>query len=50
LFPVAHAEPFAGLIPGSVLHVMRDCGHVPFVEKPAEFLAIVDPFLREHAR
>jgi pimeloyl-ACP methyl ester carboxylesterase len=50
LFPLAHAEPFAQLIPGSILRVIRDCGHVPFIEKPAEFLAIVDPFLREHAR
>ena len=33
-----------------ILQVMRDCGHVPFIEKPAQFLAIVDPFLQEHAR
>jgi pimeloyl-ACP methyl ester carboxylesterase len=50
LLPVAHAQPYTDLIAGAKLQRIDNCGHIPFIEKRAEFLDAVDPFLREHAR
>jgi 2-hydroxymuconate-semialdehyde hydrolase len=33
------------LLPGSRLHVMSNCGHWTMIEKTADFLAVVQPFL-----
>jgi len=33
------------LLPDSRLHVLSDCGHWTMIEKTAEFLAVVQPFL-----
>jgi pimeloyl-ACP methyl ester carboxylesterase len=34
-------------IPGSELHVVRDAGHMSFVEKPDDYLPVVTAFLRK---
>ena len=47
LTPVADAERFNRDIAGSKLVVFNQCGHVPNVEKPAEFNAAVIKFLGE---
>jgi proline iminopeptidase len=42
--PVESARETA-LCLGAALTVLADCGHVPYVEAPAEFVAALDPFL-----
>lgn len=42
--PVAAAEELARLLPAP-LHRIPACGHVPYVEAPDAFTAILDPFL-----
>jgi proline iminopeptidase len=42
--PVDSARETAECL-GAGLTVLRDCGHVPHVEAPAEFVAALDPFL-----
>lgn len=39
----------ADLIPGAAFHVIPGAGHLPCVEKPADYAAILSPFLRAHA-
>jgi pimeloyl-ACP methyl ester carboxylesterase len=46
LTPLAMAENFLRLIHGSRLEVIPDCGHIPYLEKPAEFVYAVMNFLR----
>lgn len=36
LTPVALSEEMAAAIPGAVLHVVEDCGHLPALERPEE--------------
>lgn len=43
-------EATARLIPGAEFHVIPGASHLPCVEVPAEWAALVAPFLREHAR
>ena len=38
------------LPPGTKVEVMRDCAHLPFLEQPAEFAAILERFLGERSR
>ncbi|PTE20039.1 3-oxoadipate enol-lactonase [Cereibacter changlensis JA139] len=40
----------AALIPGAAFHVIPGAGHLPPVETPAAFAALLIPFLKEHAR
>ncbi|MGE0552031.1 MAG: alpha/beta fold hydrolase [Gemmatimonadales bacterium] len=42
--PIETAEVTAGLL-GAPLVRVAECGHVPFVEQPAAFVAALDPFL-----
>jgi 3-oxoadipate enol-lactonase len=37
----------ADLIPGSQFRLIRGAGHLPFIEKPAEYAAIVSTFLHD---
>lgn len=37
------------LIDGATCHVIPGAGHLPCVEKPGEYAAILSPFLKEHA-
>lgn len=40
----------ARMIPGAAFHVLPGAGHLPCVETPAAWAALVAPFLRDHAR
>ena len=40
----------AALIPGAACHTIPGAGHLPCVENPAAYAAILSPFLKEHAR
>lgn len=39
----------AALINGAHCHIINGAGHLPCVENPAAFAAILNPFLKEHA-
>jgi pimeloyl-ACP methyl ester carboxylesterase len=41
LTPMAMSQEINGLIPGSTLHVISDCGHLPPIEKPEALAAIL---------
>ena len=41
ILPVGLAEPLHQLIPGSKLHVLDNCGHLPQVEKANELVEII---------
>ena len=40
----------ADMIPGAAFHVIPGAGHLPCVETPSQWAALVAPFLTEHAR
>lgn len=48
LTPVADAQRMHQLIEGSALVVVPSAGHLPNLERPAEFNAVVAQFLAEH--
>jgi pimeloyl-ACP methyl ester carboxylesterase len=37
-------------VPGARFEVIADAGHYPYLERSAEFLKIVEPFLAGEAR
>jgi pimeloyl-ACP methyl ester carboxylesterase len=45
IFPVAHADAFAAMIPGAQKTIIPDAGHLPHVEQPAAFAAAVTAFI-----
>jgi pimeloyl-ACP methyl ester carboxylesterase len=45
LVPLPHGPAYQALIPGSRLHVINDCGHVPHVERADEFVKAVTDFI-----
>jgi 3-oxoadipate enol-lactonase len=46
--PPDAVRDFAQLLPASTeIAIMRDCGHLPFLERPAEFGDVVSAFLRK---
>jgi pimeloyl-ACP methyl ester carboxylesterase len=47
IFPVSQARDAVDRLPSGRLAVIPDCGHLPAVERPQEFLAAVVPFLTE---
>jgi 2-hydroxy-6-oxonona-2,4-dienedioate hydrolase len=47
LIPLSSGERFQKAIPGAKLVVLNECGHIPQVEKPAEFNAELVKFLAE---
>jgi pimeloyl-ACP methyl ester carboxylesterase len=47
LYPAPYAEAFRRLIPGSRAVVFPECGHMPNVEKPDEFVAEIVRFAKE---
>jgi 4,5:9,10-diseco-3-hydroxy-5,9,17-trioxoandrosta-1(10),2-diene-4-oate hydrolase len=47
-FPVAHGERAAALIPNSQLVVLPGAGHLPWMEKPEEFVKAAEYFLLEN--
>ena len=40
----------ADLIPGAAFHIIPGAGHLPCVETPAAWAALVAPFLKDHAK
>lgn len=47
VIPPAYGPAFRDLIPKSRLHILRDCGHLPHVEKTAEYVAAITGFIEE---
>lgn len=45
LVPLAHGEAYRNAIKGAELKVIDRCGHAPQLERPAEFVALVEEFL-----
>ena len=47
IIPVRHGEDAHRAIPGSRLEVFDDVGHMPQLEAPGRFIAVLERFLRE---
>jgi pimeloyl-ACP methyl ester carboxylesterase len=47
IIPVRHGEDAHRAIPGSRLEVFEDVGHLPQIEAPGRFVAVLERFLRE---
>ncbi len=47
IIPVAHGEEAHAALPGSRLEVFEDSGHVPQLECPGRFVAVLQSFLEE---
>jgi 4,5:9,10-diseco-3-hydroxy-5,9,17-trioxoandrosta-1(10),2-diene-4-oate hydrolase len=47
LMPVEHARVAQAGIPGARVHIFDRCGHMPQMEHPAEFNALVSEFLAQ---
>jgi len=45
LVPLAHGEAYCNAIRGAELKVIDRCGHAPQLERPAEFVALIEEFL-----
>jgi pimeloyl-ACP methyl ester carboxylesterase len=45
VIPSAHGERWAQLLSGARLEIVSEAGHLPHVERPARFTALVEPFL-----
>ncbi len=43
--PMSGADEFVRLIPGSTKVILEDTGHIPMIERPARFNALLDEFL-----
>jgi pimeloyl-ACP methyl ester carboxylesterase len=46
IVPLDCGRQYAELVPGARLEVIDDCGHCPEIEKPDDFLRVVEPFLQ----
>ena len=47
VLPLAHAQAAVGALPNARLEIIDDCGHVPQLEQPQSFNALVLEFLKE---
>ena len=47
LVPASASRHLGRLIPGARCHIVPDAGHNLALERPAEFLKVLLPFLRE---
>ena len=47
IIPPVKAEDVRRFLPGSTVHVLRECGHWPHMEKPDEFNRILTNFLSQ---
>ena len=47
--PLSSAKEIADAIKGSKLVIQKECGHFPYIEKPKEWLDIVEDFLCKHS-
>jgi pimeloyl-ACP methyl ester carboxylesterase len=50
VIPPAHGPAFQKLIPGSRLEIMKDCGHIPQIERVDDWVAKIVAFAREAGR
>jgi len=50
IMPPPYGPAYRDLIPGAKLHVLKECGHLPQVEKPDELLATLTSFIAEAKR
>ena len=48
LLPAHHAQTAVNLLPNGRLSVLPDCGHLPHVEQPDRFTAVLSDWLTEH--
>ena len=48
--PVKCGEDFAAAVPGAQFSVIEGCGHLPNLEKPADFNKVVTEFLDKQIR
>ena len=48
LVPPAYADEFRRLIPGSESVVLKECGHLPYLERPEQYFEAVFEFLSKH--
>ena len=46
IIPVAHAEEVRRELPGSIIHIIPECGHWPQMEKPGLFNPMLTDFLK----
>ncbi len=46
IIPLADGQDYAAKIPNAKLVIVPDCGHAPSLEKPKEFVAAVETFLK----
>ncbi|MDH7795253.1 MULTISPECIES: alpha/beta fold hydrolase [unclassified Beijerinckia] len=44
LLPQAYAQEWGKIIPGAQVEIIAACGHVPPIEKPAEFVRLISDF------
>ncbi len=49
VFPPPYGEALAEHIPGAQLSMIKDCGHLPQIEKPAELTALIAAFAKGEA-
>ena len=47
IIPVAHAHEAHAQLPGSRLEIFEDAGHVPQLERPGRFIAVLERFIAE---
>ena len=47
LIPPAYGPAYRDLIPGAKLEVIKNCGHLPHIEKTGETAAIIVKFIEE---
>lgn len=47
--PPETVRAMAAAIPGATCHIIPGAGHLPCVEDPAAYAAVLGPFLKEHA-
>ena len=50
LTPISVSKQIADAIPGAELHVIPECGHITFTEKPVETAAVIRRFLEKVVR
>lgn len=49
IIPVAHAREAHAQLPGSHLEIFEEAGHVPQLERPGRFIAVLERFIAETA-
>ncbi len=45
MVPIQNSKDFVKEIPRCKMHMIRDCGHIPHIEKPIEFTKIIRDYL-----